>query len=167
MAAAFFRQALLQQAAESRRATILPEGDWHVRRLRVSASGMLRKDGPSARLYDAQEIAGGAARKSGPGGSPQGRVRFLRSLSDRIIFPIHDENSRVVGFGGRVLDDSAPKYLILPRRRLHQAPVLYGLNWPKIFAARRVRCSSWRDIWISSHCTSRASPTPSPHSVPH
>ncbi|MBM4200607.1 MAG: DNA primase [Gammaproteobacteria bacterium] len=33
---------------------------------------------------------------------------------DRIIFPIRDRRGRTVGFGGRVLDDSLPKYLNSP-----------------------------------------------------
>ncbi len=36
---------------------------------------------------------------------------FFRS---RIIFPINDGKGRVVGFGGRVMDDSSPKYLNSP-----------------------------------------------------
>ena len=35
------------------------------------------------------------------------RDRFF----NRVMFPIHDESGRCVGFGGRVLDDSKPKYL--------------------------------------------------------
>lgn len=33
---------------------------------------------------------------------------------DRIMFPIHDENGKVIGFGGRVLGDGKPKYLNSP-----------------------------------------------------
>ncbi len=33
---------------------------------------------------------------------------------DRIMFPIRDRRGRVVGFGGRVLDDKTPKYLNSP-----------------------------------------------------
>ena len=31
---------------------------------------------------------------------------------NRVIFPIMDVNSRVIGFGGRVMGDAKPKYLI-------------------------------------------------------
>ncbi len=30
---------------------------------------------------------------------------------NRVMFPIHDESGRCIGFGGRVLDDAKPKYL--------------------------------------------------------
>ncbi|MCR4441396.1 MAG: DNA primase [Peptococcaceae bacterium] len=47
----------------------------------------------------------------------------------RIIYPITDEAGRVVGFGGRVLDDSQPKYLNSPETPLFsKGKHLYGLN---------------------------------------
>ncbi|MEW6724501.1 MAG: DNA primase [Bacillota bacterium] len=39
---------------------------------------------------------------------PKGFYDYFRH---RIIFPIRDGRGRVIGFGGRVLDDSSPKYL--------------------------------------------------------
>jgi len=46
----------------------------------------------------------------------------------RIMFPIRDRRGRVIGFGGRVLDDSAPKYLNSPETALfHKAQEVYGL----------------------------------------
>lgn len=47
----------------------------------------------------------------------------------RVIFPIFDNQNRVVGFGGRVLDDSVPKYLNSPETPLFKkGDILYGLN---------------------------------------
>ena len=47
---------------------------------------------------------------------------------DRIMFPIHDANGRVVGFGGRVLDKGEPKYLNSPETPLFsKGRELYGL----------------------------------------
>jgi len=47
----------------------------------------------------------------------------------RVMFPIYDQRSRVIGFGGRVLDDSKPKYLNSPETPLfHKSKSLYGLN---------------------------------------
>jgi len=52
---------------------------------------------------------------------------------DRIQFPIHDRRGRTIGFGGRVLDDSTPKYLNSPESPVfHKGQELYGL-----FEARR------------------------------
>ncbi len=57
---------------------------------------------------------------------------FYDRFRDRIIFPIHDENARVVGFGGRVMDSSAPKYLNSPETLVYtKRRVLYGLNHAK------------------------------------
>ncbi|MCH8493353.1 MAG: DNA primase [Idiomarina sp.] len=52
------------------------------------------------------------------------RFDFFR---DRIMFPIRDRRGRVVGFGGRVLEKSEPKYLNSPETRLfHKGRELYG-----------------------------------------
>ena len=54
---------------------------------------------------------------------------------DRIMFPIRDHRGRTIGFGGRVLDDSTPKYLNSPETVLfHKGKELYGL-----FEARRAQ----------------------------
>jgi len=52
---------------------------------------------------------------------------------DRIIFPIFDLQDRVIGFGGRVLDDKGePKYLNSPESLLYKkGENLYGLNRAK------------------------------------
>ena len=52
---------------------------------------------------------------------------------DRIQFPIRDRRGRTIGFGGRVLDDSTPKYLNSSESPVfHKGQELYGL-----FEARR------------------------------
>ncbi|OAI14762.1 DNA primase [Methylomonas koyamae] len=46
----------------------------------------------------------------------------------RLMFPIRDKRQRVVGFGGRVLDDSLPKYLNSPETPVFsKGKELYGL----------------------------------------
>lgn len=51
---------------------------------------------------------------------------------NRLIFPITDDVGRIIGFGGRVLDDSHPKYLNSPDTPLFQkGKFLYGLNLAK------------------------------------
>jgi len=51
---------------------------------------------------------------------------------NRIIFPIMDETGRVIGFGGRVLDDSQPKYLNSPDTPLFtKGRFLYGAHLAK------------------------------------
>ena len=46
----------------------------------------------------------------------------------RLVFPIRDKRKRIVGFGGRVLDDSLPKYLNSPETPIFsKGKELYGL----------------------------------------
>ena len=47
---------------------------------------------------------------------------------DRIIFPITDRRGRIIGFGGRVIDQGEPKYLNSPENAVfHKGLELYGL----------------------------------------
>ncbi|MCJ7453408.1 MAG: DNA primase [Steroidobacteraceae bacterium] len=60
-----------------------------------------------------------------------GRARtpgFYDRFRDRVMFPIRDTRGRTIGFGGRVLDGSEPKYLNSPETELfHKGRELYGL----------------------------------------
>lgn len=54
---------------------------------------------------------------------------YYDRFRNRIIFPIKDLSGQVVGFGGRVMDDSQPKYLNSPETPLfNKGTLLYGLN---------------------------------------
>ena len=49
---------------------------------------------------------------------------------NRVMFPIMDVNSRVIGFGGRVMGDAKPKYLNSPETMVFdKSRNLYGLNF--------------------------------------
>ena len=51
---------------------------------------------------------------------------------NRVIFPIFDVNTQVVGFGGRVLDDALPKYLNSPETAIYnKSRSLYGIHRAK------------------------------------
>ncbi len=53
-------------------------------------------------------------------------------FKQRLIFPIFDARSRVLGFGGRVLDNSLPKYMNSPETPIYnKGSHLYGLNFAK------------------------------------
>jgi len=59
----------------------------------------------------------------------QERDSFYDSFRNRLIVPIHDRQGRIIGFGGRVLDDSLPKYLNTAETPLfHKSYVVYGLD---------------------------------------
>ncbi len=54
--------------------------------------------------------------------------RVYDRFRERIMFPIEDHRGRVVGFGGRVLDQGEPKYLNSPETPIfHKGSELYGL----------------------------------------
>ena len=53
---------------------------------------------------------------------------YYDRFRDRLVFPLLWTGGRVVGFGGRALDDSEPKYLNSPETRVyHKGHYLYGL----------------------------------------
>ena len=66
------------------------------------------------------------AREPEPARDPgRGRYDWFR---DRIMFPIRSVQGEVIGFGGRVLDDSKPKYINSPETPLFsKGRELYGL----------------------------------------
>ena len=65
---------------------------------------------------------------------PKKTKGFYDRFRGRIIFPIINVQGRVVGFGGRVLDDSLPKYLNSPESIIYnKGNCLYGINVAKDF----------------------------------
>ncbi|NVM23225.1 MAG: DNA primase [Desulfobacterales bacterium] len=60
------------------------------------------------------------------------KIGYYDRFRDRAIFPIFDIHERVVGFGGRSLDESLPKYLNSPETPVyHKSRTLYGLHAAK------------------------------------
>lgn len=80
------------------------------------------------------------------------------SLADRfynrVMFPIHDERGRFVGFGGRVLDDSKPKYLnTSDTAAFHKKANLFALDRAKASITANMEAivmEGYTDV-ISSH----------------
>ncbi len=72
---------------------------------------------------------------------PRKNGGYYDRFRGRVIFPIFDIKNRVTGFGGRVLDDSLPKYLNTSETPVfHKGELLYGLNkaYPYIRESGRV-----------------------------
>ncbi|WP_418539159.1 DNA primase [Massilistercora timonensis] len=71
---------------------------------------------------------------------------------NRVMFPIMDANSRVIGFGGRVMGDGKPKYLNSPETMIFdKSRNLYGLNRAR--SSRKsyfLLCEGYMDV-ISLH----------------
>ena len=58
--------------------------------------------------------------------------RLYDYFHDRVIFPIINVRGKVIGFGGRVMDKSEPKYLNSPESAVYQKKYnLYGINRSK------------------------------------
>ncbi|MDY4693910.1 MAG: DNA primase [Blautia sp.] len=71
---------------------------------------------------------------------------------NRVIFPIMDVNSRVIGFGGRVMGDGKPKYLNSPETMIFdKSRNLYGLNVARTTRKKYlILCEGYMDV-IAMH----------------
>lgn len=70
--------------------------------------------------------------KSGKGG-------MYDRFRNRVMFPIFDVMGKVIGFGGRVLDDSLPKYLNSPETSVYsKGKNLYALNFARKYKNRQL-----------------------------
>ena len=54
---------------------------------------------------------------------------YYDRFRNRVIFPIFDQNNRVLAFGGRIIGDGSPKYVNSPESEIYKKRnVLYGFN---------------------------------------
>jgi DNA primase len=82
----------------------------------------LRSKGISLSLIDKAGLCVSREDKSG----------YYDRFRNRIIFPIFDVKSRMVGFGARVLTDALPKYINSPETPIYsKGKTIYGLNFAK------------------------------------
>lgn len=92
------------------------------------------------RGYAREEIVkAGLAVHSDKGNNPYDRFR------GRIIFPIFDSNSQVIGFGARIFKDAdkkeTAKYINTPQTMLYdKSNVLYGINYAKLSIRKNNQC---------------------------
>lgn len=64
---------------------------------------------------------------------------FVDSFRKRLMFPIQDVRDRVIAFGGRVLDDSKPKYINSPENIVYsKGRNLFGLNVAKKHDTKKI-----------------------------
>lgn len=71
---------------------------------------------------------------------------------NRVMYPIMDVNSKVIGFGGRVLGDGTPKYLNSPETKVFdKSRNLYGLHLARTARTRKIiLCEGYMDV-IAMH----------------
>ena len=96
--------------------------------------------------YNQQELdASGLFKRS-----QSGRIYCL--FWKRVMTPIFDLRGNIIAFGGRVLDDSKPKYVNSPETLVyHKSETVFALQIAKRSAVRRfVLCEGYMDV-ISMH----------------
>ena len=75
--------------------------------------------------------------------------KLFDRFRNRVMFPVFDYRGRVIGFGGRVLDDSKPKYLNSPETAVFKKGTnLYALNFaiPHIKDRRIIIVEGYMDV---------------------
>lgn len=84
------------------------------------------------RFFKKKNISLDLVEKAGLIVSRKEKSGFYDRFRDRLIFPIFDLNMQGIGFGGRVMDDSLPKYLNSPETPVYnKSRSLYGLHLAK------------------------------------
>ena len=85
-----------------------------------------------------------------------GEKGIYDTFRDRIMFPICDVQGDIIAFGGRVMDDSQPKYLNSPDTPLFKkGETLYGLNRAKEGIRKRgcaIIVEGYLDVMMSHQC---------------
>ena len=73
---------------------------------------------------------------------------FFDKFWNRVIFPIMDENDRIIGFGGRVLGEGRAKYINSPETLVFDKGCnLYGLNHAKHTSRPyMILCEGYMDV---------------------
>ena len=72
---------------------------------------------------------------------------FYDRFRDRLMFPIRESRGRVIGFGGRIIDQGEPKFLNSPETPLfHKGRELYGL-----YEARQARADFKRLMIVEGY----------------
>ena len=65
--------------------------------------------------------------------------QYIDRYRNRLMFPICDVRGRVIAFGGRVLDDSKPKYINSPENVVYsKGRNLFGLNVAKKYETKQL-----------------------------
>jgi len=83
-------------------------------------------------FFAQKKIALALVEKSGLIVPRKNKDGYYDRFRNRIIFPIYDAGTQVIGFGGRVMDDSHPKYMNSPETPLYnKRRSLYGLHLAK------------------------------------
>lgn len=142
MAGELYRRALFSSAGKPALDYLHERGftDETLRRAGVGyappAFDTLMKGAHNRGISDRALLAAGLAKES------QRAERPYDAFRNRVIFPIHSLNGKIVGFGGRALSADEPaKYINSPETEVyHKGRILYGLHVARD-AIRRAECA--------------------------
>jgi DNA primase len=130
VAGGFYHQTLLEDEAGVLGRRYLRQRGYDGETVRAFQLGFAPEGWESlAKHLAGKNFSSGDVQKAGlvrPGKQDRGDYDLFRN---RLLFPIHDLQGRMVAFGGRVLDDSLPKYINSPETAVyHKGQTLYGLH---------------------------------------
>jgi DNA primase len=130
VAGGFYHQALLEDEAGVLGRRYLRQRGYEGETVRAFQLGFAPEGWDSLTKHlSEKKFSSADVQKAGlvrPGKQDRGDYDLFRN---RLLFPIHDLQGRVVAFGGRVLDDSLPKYINSPETAVyHKGQTLYGLH---------------------------------------
>jgi DNA primase len=122
------------------------------------SKGYKREDIIKAGLAIAKDVRENSRESDNPQNIISGSLQDIYDrFRGRIIFPIFDLNSQVVGFGGRIFkenkDEETAKYINTPNTILYdKSRILYGLNFAKVDIKRKDFCilvEGYTDVILS------------------
>ncbi len=159
VAAAIFQTNLQSPAGGEARAYLakrgLTEAHWKEFGLGLSDGGGQQL----ARKFQERGIAPEILEQSGLVMKRNDGSGFFDRFRGRLMFPIHNESAKIIGFGGRALRaGDEPKYLNSPETALYKkSSVLYNLHRAKEgHPQERIDRFSWKATWMSSASGRRA-----------
>lgn len=129
LAVSFFQESLGRSQAGRDYLVSRGIGDDMIKKFKIGYA----PDGWEAGLsfFRKKDIEGAMLEKAGLAISNE-KGGYYDRFRKRLIFPIFDMKDRVLGFGGRVLDSSLPKYMNSPETYIYsKGRHLYGLNFSK------------------------------------
>jgi len=124
----FFRQELIEKASGKRAMEYLKKRGMSKEIIAGFNLGYTPEGWDNiVKYFSKKKISLSIVEKAGLIVSREKKVGFYDRFRGRIIFPIFDLNMQVIGFGGRVMDDSMPKYLNSPETPIYnKSRSLYG-----------------------------------------
>jgi DNA primase len=126
----FFRRALKDKVAGRRALSYLKQRGFSLETIDRFQLGYAPEGWDNLlKFLSSKQVSPALAETAGLVIARKGKSGFYDRFRDRIIFPIIDVDTKIVGFGGRVMDDSEPKYLNSPETPVyHKSRILFGLN---------------------------------------